>query len=364
MISCVLNIVKMTRRLETIEVRELVNEELLARDKKIADLEEKLMKQDVLLEEHAKSLKEHARSLNLLESANVVQKMCNKYLIRSIDDQNQYQRRQNLIIDGLHIPKNANDDIIRDIVIRHFENIKVDIFNEDIVRAHRTGRPYRDKNGKMHSPILCRFISWWPRNIAWENRKLAKGVYLKADLMERRTALLENIQKSMKNDKRIGDVVEYIFADRNCRITAKSGDGRYFPVNTMEEFNLLVNYIESTLPPYDTIMQLLYDDGIAIYQKVENIINLNEVDDAAETLKKPNTKYIGREKGNIEAAKWQNPYSTSTYDLRTCLDMYREHVINTPDLVDDLESLRGCTLACWCLDGTLCHGQVLLDLLN
>ena len=183
----------MTRRLKIQEVRDLINDELTARDMKltdeltardmkIAELEGKVAQQGDRLKEYDTKLKDYDIKICKLESANLVQELYNKYLARSIDEQNQYQRRQNLLIDGLHIPRDAKDGVIRKIVIDHFKKIKVDIFGEDIVRAHRTGRTYRDKNGKMHTPILCRFVSWLPRNIAWENRKLAKGVFLKGEL--------------------------------------------------------------------------------------------------------------------------------------------------------------------------------------
>ena len=354
----------MTKRLEIQEVRDLIIDELSARDKKIEELEGKVALQDYRLNEYETKLKEYDTKLCKLESTYRVQDLYNKYLARQIDDLNQYQRRQNLLIDGLRIPRDAKDNTIRDIVFNHFKKINIDILEEDIVRAHRTGRSYRDKSGKMHTPILCRFVSWHPRNIAWENRKLGKGVFLKADLTECRNELLEALQRSLHNDERVKAVVKYIFADRNCRITVNSLDGRYFPVNTLEEFNLLLNYIESTLPPYDAIMKALYDDGIGNFQKVANIINLNDVDDPVEVTNEENVKYIGRAKGELAASKWQNPYSSSVYDLRTCLKLYNEHVINTPELMNDLDSLKGCSLACWCTDGNLCHGKILLDLLQ
>ena len=353
----------MTRRLEMQEVREIVIDELKARDDKIMQLEIKLDEQNLRLINQDKTIKNQSNKINILESSQIVQGMYNDYLVRAIDDQNQYQRRQNLVIDGLYIPQGAKDSEIRQIVTSHFERIKVDVYEEDIVRAHRAGRKYKDKNGKWHIPILCRFTSWWPRNVAYENRKLGKGVYLSADLTERRQDLLKELKDLHKSESRAIKLVSNIFADRNCKISVYSKDGRYFAVNTVEEFHLLLNFIEATLPPYDAIYKALHDDGIIIYQNVTNIINLNDVDDVAKTLDKENVKYIGRAKGHIAASKWQNPYSTRTFDLSTCLSMYRDHVRDTPDLIDDLESLRDLTLACWCVDGALCHGKVLLDLL-
>ena len=68
--------------------------------------------------------------------------------------------------------------------------------------------------------------------------------------------------------------------------------------------------------------------------------------------------------GSLHASKWRNPYSTRVYDLDTSLQLYKEHVQNTPELMGDLESLRDKQLSCWCADGNFCHGKILLDLLN
>ena len=355
----------MTRRLEIQDIHDIIIDELKDRDEKIRELEVKVTEQVTLLNEHGLSIKEQDHKIQILESNTNLQRMFNEYLVRTIDDQNQYQRRQNLIIDGLNIPKNAKDDTIRDIVVKHFKKIKVDVYDEDVVRAHRTGRPFRDSKGKFHVPILCRFVSWLPRNIAHENRKLGKGVYLKADLTERRQELMDDLQNRLKNDERAGKIIQSIFADRNCRITVFTVDGRFFPVNSSEEFELLLNFIESTLPPYDAIFMALHDDGIKEFQKVANILNLNEVEeDPLKVLEADNIKYIGRAKGQIAGSKWANPYSPRVYDLQTCLELYKEHVLNTPALLNDLESLRDLSLACWCTDANLCHGKVLLDLLE
>lgn len=65
----------------------------------------------------------------------------------------------------------------------------------------------------------------------------------------------------------------------------------------------------------------------------------------------PNTVYVGR------PTKWGNPYS-SAVDLgryRTFIEQHR---------ADDLPSIRGKNLACWCPLDQPCHADVLLELAN
>ena len=68
---------------------------------------------------------------------------------------------------------------------------------------------------------------------------------------------------------------------------------------------------------------------------------------------------------------WGNPYShldgtLAIYRVATreeAVNRYREHLINSPDLLRRLPELQGKTLGCWCLP-KLCHGLVILEFLN
>ena len=75
--------------------------------------------------------------------------------------------------------------------------------------------------------------------------------------------------------------------------------------------------------------------------------------------------YIGR------PSKWGNPFShkegtTAKYKTNTreeAIEKYKEYILNTPDLLKDINELKGKTLACWC-SPQKCHGDVLLELAN
>ena len=83
--------------------------------------------------------------------------------------------------------------------------------------------------------------------------------------------------------------------------------------------------------------------------------------------KEPYDIYIGR------PSIWGNPY-THIKDRNTkaqfivksreeAIQKYREWIQDQPELMNQLESLRGKKLGCWCKPKS-CHGDVLIELLN
>lgn len=63
-------------------------------------------------------------------------------------------------------------------------------------------------------------------------------------------------------------------------------------------------------------------------------------------------------------AKWGNPFRIGVDGTRSqVIDKYRQYVLNTPELLADIEELRGKVLGCWCHPKP-CHGDVLVELLQ
>lgn len=77
--------------------------------------------------------------------------------------------------------------------------------------------------------------------------------------------------------------------------------------------------------------------------------------------------YIGRAWSlggwNLEESKWANPFPTKEYGREESLRLYREYILNKPELLAQIEELRGKTLGCWCKPNA-CHGDILIELLN
>jgi len=68
--------------------------------------------------------------------------------------------------------------------------------------------------------------------------------------------------------------------------------------------------------------------------------------------------YIGR------GSKWGNPFKIGADGTREeVIEKYRQYIMNRPDLLNDLEELRGKCLGCYCKPKP-CHGDVLVELLE
>lgn len=88
------------------------------------------------------------------------------------------------------------------------------------------------------------------------------------------------------------------------------------------------------------------------------VVNLNH---------EPYDVYIGR------GSKWGNPYTTIkdrntlasevVETSKEAISRYKEHVLNSPELINSLHELEGKTLGCFCKPKP-CHGDVLLELLT
>lgn len=66
--------------------------------------------------------------------------------------------------------------------------------------------------------------------------------------------------------------------------------------------------------------------------------------------------YVGR------PSRWGNPYIVGKHGTREeVIGMYREWLLQQPDLMARIHTLRGKTLGCWCKPAA-CHADVLAEL--
>lgn len=84
--------------------------------------------------------------------------------------------------------------------------------------------------------------------------------------------------------------------------------------------------------------------------------------------------YIGRGRGNTDI--WGSPFTHKkgtmapvlVDSIEEVLIRYREYVKSKPELLKRLPELKGKRLGCWCKNkrnpDALCHGDVLIDLIN
>jgi len=68
--------------------------------------------------------------------------------------------------------------------------------------------------------------------------------------------------------------------------------------------------------------------------------------------------YIGR------PSIWENPFVIGRDGTwKQVLKQYKEHILNTPVLIDKLKKLKGLRLGCYCKPKA-CHGDVLVELIE
>ena len=307
------------------------------------------------------------QNLQLLSAKQAFLEILQQNHNRMIDDNEQYSRKQNLIIAKFPIKKNDNDDFIRNKVIEEFSKVDSDIIPRDIDRAHRTGRPFTDSNGKSYCPIIVRFSSWYARNLIYSKRNQLT-FKVKADLTNRREDLLNYARNQLNAEGSIAaKYIDFVFPDRNCRIGCKSKDNRTFTFNSKEEFERTVTFVMESQPPYEAIWRALEHDHA---DEGSNIVNVRGRDINLWLENAPGHVYIGRQitkegKVVVTGSKWKNPFSLSEYnnDREKVLSLYNEHVVNTPELFNDLGSLRNKRLGCFCAPEK-CHAEVLHKLVG
>lgn len=102
--------------------------------------------------------------------------------------------------------------------------------------------------------------------------------------------------------------------------------------------------------------------------------------DIVDWMSNPNNVYIGRAgivfvdkvRQPKQSSIWANPYKVSKYGLDECLKLYSIYIkkkIEDEKLVDELLSLKGKNLGCWCIntdssENPVCHGQILIKLIT
>jgi hypothetical protein len=74
--------------------------------------------------------------------------------------------------------------------------------------------------------------------------------------------------------------------------------------------------------------------------------------------------YIGRACYGRAESKWHNPYRIGQDGTREqVIKMYRDYILNSPELVAALSELKDKILGCWC-NPLPCHGDVLVELVK
>ena len=98
-------------------------------------------------------------------------------------------------------------------------------------------------------------------------------------------------------------------------------------------------------------------------------LNLNKLGyrDLEHWLENKNHIYIGRNMSfyvkGANKSKWFNPFTEKKHGRYECLELYKNYLLKSDDLINNLSELKGKVLGCW-RKPNKCHGDIILELVN
>ena len=155
----------------------------------------------------------------------------------------QYGRRLCLRVDGVPHKERETSGEVLNIVRNKIKEVKAEIPDVVIDRAHRIGAPYFDEKAKVKTQsIIVRFTTFRHRTMLYHKRKALKGnVRVRLDLTKERYNLLTYARKRVESL----DDVDYVYADINCRLKVrmKEGDDHFF-----DSIDELIDIVDPVYP--------------------------------------------------------------------------------------------------------------------
>ena len=141
-----------------------------------------------------------------------------KLLEYEIEDQEQYSRRNCLLVHG--VTEKPNEDVEKEVMEIFQEKLEAEVAQTDISRMHRLGKKRTDEDKPR--PIIVRFLSYRQRKHVFDRKKKLKG---------QRLLITENLTK--KRNTLFKQCIE-VYGKMNCwtldgRIHCKSG-GNFFTI--------------------------------------------------------------------------------------------------------------------------------------
>ena len=113
----------------------------------------------------------------------------------------------------------------------------------DFDHCHRNGK-IQNKDGVDNQTILIKMGSFNARDKMYQNRKRFP-FKVGHDLTVERQNLLSAASDPIKFDASVKETVDFVLADRNCKIKLKATNGRYHHFNSLDEFTSVVMKIQN-----------------------------------------------------------------------------------------------------------------------
>ena len=129
-----------------------------------------------------KAIATQNETIQILEDKVAVLESCIEQLAKNIEVQEQYNRRLCLRISGIKVPRSGKETAEESVekVNAVFKELKVDIPDAVLDRAHRNGKPKMVGKMKVHQMIV-RFTTWRHRTLVYRARKNSKKYKILSD---------------------------------------------------------------------------------------------------------------------------------------------------------------------------------------
>ena len=214
---------------------ESLRETIIEQNTKIETLEAKV----VLLESYIKCIERNEELTKRHEDSLESNEERIEQLELKADDMEQYQRRLCLRINGVEQEADESGSKCLQKVKKIFkEDLKVDISDSVIDRAHRIGKEREDtETSKKHRAIIVRFTTWRHKTAVYRARKKCNDYKFRLDLTHRRAKLLEKANEWLKDKSSC-----FAMADVNCRLCLKLEDGKFYYFDTEYDLIDLLKY--------------------------------------------------------------------------------------------------------------------------
>lgn len=209
-------------------------------DKRFDEIQAKMATKDCIKDLHDTIVQQNSK-IDALEAKVAMMESYIAHMENGIDEQEQYNRRLCLRIDGIAPPKQGQsetgDQCLKK-VKSMFKELKVAIPDEVIDRAHRIGNP-KVKNGINIHTMIVRFTTWRHRTTVYRARKASSKYKIRLDLTKKRLNAMVKVSTDLET-KKLG----FAFADVNCRLCAKVGD-EFVYFNANDDLDALVARFQS-----------------------------------------------------------------------------------------------------------------------
>ena len=183
----------------------------------------KLQSDVEMLQQHVKSLKEQNEILGnkCREGHDDILKIC--------EENEQYSRR--LCLRGIPTVENEKSEDVLEKVREIISENQVDIPDTGLDRAHRVGPVIDDKQC-----VIVRFSTFRHRTLFFRKRKDFCDMKVRLDLTKRRYKLLRAAQEMVESNENI----DFVFADINCRLKVRFKGGKFKPIESLKDLELLI----------------------------------------------------------------------------------------------------------------------------